>query len=62
MIQPVSWILWVFNGLLLRREPLSSADRKTVVPVHSGEVIGPGLLTSILRQIQITRDELFEQP
>jgi predicted RNA binding protein YcfA (HicA-like mRNA interferase family) len=35
--------------------------RKTVVPVHSGEVIGPGLLTSILRHVQITRDELVEQ-
>ena len=35
--------------------------RKTVVPVHSGEVIGPGLLTSILRHVKITRDELVEQ-
>ena len=35
--------------------------RKTVVPVHSGEMIGPGLLSSILRQVQVTRDELFEQ-
>lgn len=35
-----------------------SDGRKTVVPVHSGESIGPGLLSSILRQVQITRDEL----
>ena len=35
--------------------------RKTVLPVHSGEMIGPGLLSSILRQVQVTRDELFEQ-
>ena len=35
--------------------------RKTVIPVHSGEMIGPGLLSSVLRQVQVTRDELFEQ-
>ena len=35
--------------------------RKTVVPVHSSEIIGPGLLNSILRQVQISRDKLFEQ-
>ena len=38
-----------------------SDGRKTVVPVHSGEMIGPVLLNSILRQVQISRDELFEQ-
>lgn len=38
-----------------------SDGRKTVVPVHSGESIGPGLLGSILRQVQISRDELSEQ-
>ena len=31
--------------------------RRTVVPVHSGETIGRGLLTRILRDCQITRDE-----
>ena len=35
--------------------------RKTVIPVHSGEMIGPGLLSSVLRQVQVTRDEPFEQ-
>jgi predicted RNA binding protein YcfA (HicA-like mRNA interferase family) len=35
--------------------------RKTVIPVHSGEMIGPGLLSSVLRQVQVTRDELFVQ-
>ena len=35
-----------------------SDGRKTGVPVHSGESIGPDLLSSILRQVQITRDEL----
>ncbi|MCL1464733.1 type II toxin-antitoxin system HicA family toxin [Argonema galeatum] len=31
--------------------------RRTVVPVHSGETIGPGLLAQILRDCQITREE-----
>jgi predicted RNA binding protein YcfA (HicA-like mRNA interferase family) len=31
--------------------------RTTVVPVHAGETIGPGLLSKILRDCQLTRDE-----
>jgi predicted RNA binding protein YcfA (HicA-like mRNA interferase family) len=34
--------------------------RRTVVPVHSGEDIGTGLLSQILRDCQITRDEFKE--
>ena len=34
--------------------------RTTVVPVHSGEPPGPGLLARILRDIEQTRDELEE--
>jgi len=34
--------------------------RVTVVPIHSGETIGPGLLSKILRDCELTRDELFE--
>jgi predicted RNA binding protein YcfA (HicA-like mRNA interferase family) len=32
--------------------------RSTVVPVHSGETIGPGLLHKILRDCQLTADQL----
>lgn len=32
--------------------------RRTVVPVHSGEVIGPGLLHKILSDAEITPEEL----
>ncbi|NJL84495.1 MAG: type II toxin-antitoxin system HicA family toxin [Chloroflexaceae bacterium] len=32
--------------------------RRTVVPVHSGENIGSGLLSQILRDCNITKDEL----
>ena len=32
--------------------------RSTVVPVHSGETIGPGLLYKILRDCQLSVDEL----
>jgi predicted RNA binding protein YcfA (HicA-like mRNA interferase family) len=34
--------------------------RTTVVPVHSGESIGPGLLAKVLRDVDLTRDELEE--
>jgi predicted RNA binding protein YcfA (HicA-like mRNA interferase family) len=32
--------------------------RVTVVPVHSGEIIGPGLLARILRDCGLDRDQL----
>ena len=35
-----------------------SDGRRTVVPVHGNEDLGPGLLTTILKQIKITREEL----
>ena len=31
--------------------------RRTVVPVHPGETLGPGLLNSILRDVELTREE-----
>lgn len=34
--------------------------RSTVVPVHSHEVIGPGLLHKILRDCRITAEQLSE--
>ena len=34
--------------------------RCTVVPVHRGEVIGPGLMSKILRDCEMTPDELLE--
>jgi predicted RNA binding protein YcfA (HicA-like mRNA interferase family) len=35
--------------------------RRTVVPVHRGETIGRGLLAQILRDCEITREELQAQ-
>ncbi|HUW61587.1 MAG TPA: type II toxin-antitoxin system HicA family toxin [Candidatus Bathyarchaeia archaeon] len=32
--------------------------RTTVIPVHSGEVVGPGLLRQILREAKITPEKL----
>jgi len=32
--------------------------RSTVVPVHSGEIIGPGLLHKIFRDCHLTADQL----
>jgi predicted RNA binding protein YcfA (HicA-like mRNA interferase family) len=34
--------------------------RATVVPVHSGETIGPGLLRAILRDVELSADELVK--
>ncbi|SHF58361.1 Predicted RNA binding protein YcfA, dsRBD-like fold, HicA-like mRNA interferase family [Desulfacinum infernum DSM 9756] len=34
--------------------------RTTVVPIHSGETIGPGLLGKILRDCELSRDELLK--
>jgi predicted RNA binding protein YcfA (HicA-like mRNA interferase family) len=34
--------------------------RHTVLPVHSGETIGPGLLSKILRDCQMSGDELLQ--
>jgi len=34
--------------------------RTTTVPVHSGETIGPGLLRAILRDVELSVDELAD--
>lgn len=34
--------------------------RATVVPVHSGETIGPGLVSKILRDTELSRDEFIK--
>jgi len=36
-----------------------SDGRATVVPTHAGETIGPGLLSRILRDCEIAREELL---
>lgn len=36
-------------------------NRCTVVPVHSGETIGKGLLLQILKDCEITREDLLKQ-
>jgi len=34
--------------------------RRTVVPAHRGETIGPGLMSKILRDCEIERDEFMK--
>jgi predicted RNA binding protein YcfA (HicA-like mRNA interferase family) len=34
--------------------------RSTVVPVHRGEIIGPGLMLKILRDCELERDGFLE--
>ncbi|MGL4399010.1 MAG: type II toxin-antitoxin system HicA family toxin [Luteolibacter sp.] len=39
---------------------LEHADgRKTTVPVHGKETLGPGILLKILRDLDLTRDDLL---
>jgi len=35
--------------------------RTTVVPVHSGEIIGPGLLVKILRDCDISKEDFTKK-
>lgn len=37
-----------------------SDGRVTVVPVHAGEIIGPGLLAKILRDCDLAREKFLE--
>ncbi len=40
---------------------LRHADgRVTTVPVHAGETVGPGLLRSILRDVELSVDDLLQ--
>ena len=40
---------------------LEHADgRKTTVPVHGKETLGPGILLKILRDVDMTRDDLLQ--
>jgi len=34
--------------------------RATVIPVHSGETIGPGLLSKILRDVEMSKEDLLK--
>lgn len=34
--------------------------RTTVVPVHAGETMGPGLFAKILRDVELTKDEFVK--
>jgi predicted RNA binding protein YcfA (HicA-like mRNA interferase family) len=34
--------------------------RATVVPLHAGETIGPGLLSKILRDVDMTKEDLLK--
>lgn len=33
--------------------------RRTVIPVHSGEVLGPGLLIKILKDTKLSKEDLL---
>jgi predicted RNA binding protein YcfA (HicA-like mRNA interferase family) len=37
-----------------------SDGRVTTVPVHTGETLGPGLLRAILRDVELSAEELAE--
>ena len=35
--------------------------RATVVPVHAGETVGPGLFSKILRDVELTRGDFLKE-
>ena len=37
-----------------------SDGRRTVVPVHHGEIVGPGLMLKILKDCKLERDEFMK--
>ncbi|MES2658662.1 MAG: type II toxin-antitoxin system HicA family toxin [Verrucomicrobiota bacterium] len=37
-----------------------SDGRKTTIPVHGKETLGPGILLKILRDLDLTRDDLLK--
>jgi len=37
------------------------SGRGTVVPVHAGESIGPGLFAKILRDVELTREDFRKE-
>jgi predicted RNA binding protein YcfA (HicA-like mRNA interferase family) len=37
-----------------------SDGRATVVPIHAGENIGPGLFVKILRDVELTREDFLK--
>ena len=55
-LEKVGFTVLRVNGShhLLRHED----GRTTVVPVHAGETIGPGLLSKILRDCELSREDL----
>jgi predicted RNA binding protein YcfA (HicA-like mRNA interferase family) len=54
------------RGFIIERQRGSHAflrhpdGRATVVPLHQGEMIGPGLFAKILRDIELTPDEFLQ--
>jgi predicted RNA binding protein YcfA (HicA-like mRNA interferase family) len=54
------------SGFVVKRQKgshvfLSHLDgRATVVPIHSGETIGPGLFAKILRDTELTRADFVK--
>jgi predicted RNA binding protein YcfA (HicA-like mRNA interferase family) len=37
-----------------------SNSRKTTIPVHGKQTLGPGLINKILRDVELSRDQLKE--
>jgi len=54
------------NGFVVKRQKGSHVflrhldGRATVVPIHSGETIGPGLFAKILRDTELTRADFIK--
>ena len=60
LIKALSKIGFAVSGIKGSHHRLEHADgRKTTVPVHGKETLGPGILLKILRDLDLTRDDLL---
>jgi predicted RNA binding protein YcfA (HicA-like mRNA interferase family) len=60
LIKALSKIGFAVSRIKGSHHRLEHADgRKTTVPVHGKETLGPGILLKILRDLDLTRDDLL---
>ena len=49
-----------YKSLFREGDIVIAVGRANVVPVHSAETIGPGLLSKNLRDVEMTKDNLLK--
>lgn len=61
LIKALSKVGFSVNRIKGSHHRIEHADgRKTTVPVHGKETLGPGILLKILRDVDLSRDDLLK--